>query len=400
MIKNSKKKLFTGLCVAAVVGLSSAGVRAQDKASLAPGTMDFLASTTISGYVDVMYAYDLAGAKAHGGTIGANGLGPRANDFTLAQFKLVLDKPLDKSDWAAGYRVDIVGGQDSGYASAGLGASNLTLNQAYVTARIPAGSGINLKFGKYYVPFGNEVFETPSNFNITRSYLFQFAQPTTLTGIEVGYTWGLPGGVTLDVLAGIANGWDIVADNDSSKTYYTQGRATFWDGKASIATGIIAGTEGGSTGDYRWLWDTVVTLKPIDKLTLSLNTDYGQESFVAGGHNTFYGASGILNYKWTDMLDTSFRAEFFSDRDGSNSGNTRTSPAGLGLGAGGFDWSTGGADLCALTSTVNFNIWKNLLTRVELRYAHSSEEGFAQSGGANNVKRDQFGFAVEAAYLF
>ena len=58
MIKNSKK-LFMGLCVAAVVGLFSAGVRAEDKGGIAPGTMDFLASTTISGYVDTSFEWQI-----------------------------------------------------------------------------------------------------------------------------------------------------------------------------------------------------------------------------------------------------------------------------------------------------------------------------------------------------
>lgn len=397
MNKNSRK-LFVGLCAAAVVGLFSAGVRAEDK--IAPGTMDFLASTTISGYVDVMYSYDFDGTDAQGATVGVGagaGIGPRFNDFTLAQFKLTLEKPLDKSDWAAGYRVDIVGGQDAPYASANLGAANLTLNQAYVNARIPVGNGLEVKAGKYYVPFGNEVFETPTNFNITRSNLFLYAQPTTLTGIEFHYAWDL-GGATLDTLVGIANRWDSVTDNNSSKDYYTQLRLTFWDGKASIASGIIAGTEGTGTGggafaggdneDYRWLWDSVVTIKPNDKWTFSLNGDVGQESFnnnaAAPGtaHNAFWGLSAIVHYKVSDKWDVAVRTEFFSDDEEGLAGNTRTGVA-------------GGVDTWAVTGTVNVNIWKNLLTRMELRYANASEDVFS-----NDPDDDQIQLVLEAAYLF
>ncbi len=395
MNKNSRK-LFVGLCAAAVVGLFSAGVRAEDK--IAPGTMDFLASTTISGYVDVMYSYDFDGSDQQGlspnGIAGAGGIGPRRNDFTLAQFKLTLDKPLDKSDWAAGYRVDIVGGQDAGYANPTLTTgNNITLQQAYVNARIPVGNGLEVKAGTYAAPFGSEVFETPSNYNITRSAIYLFAQPTSFTGIQFSYTWDL-GGATLDASAGIANNWNAVADTNSSKDYYGVLKVTWWDGKASIATGGVFGTEnvngtGDDDQDYRFLWDTVVTVKPNEKWTFSLNGDWGQESFNDTGtgtpHNAFWGLSGIVHYKVSDKWDVALRGEFFSDNEQFAAGNTRT-------------LFPGGVDVWSVTGTFNFNIWKNLLTRFEVRYANASELVF--NPFTTFAEDASLGIVFEAAYLF
>lgn len=395
MIKNSQK-LFGGLCAAAVVGLFSAGSRAEDK--IAPGTMDFLASTTISGYVSTTYSYDfLAGATSQGDTIAHAAIGPRFNNFSINQFKLVLEKPLDASDWSAGYRVDIVAGEDAGWTAGGLGTGtgDLALAQAYVSARIPVGSGITAKAGKHYQPFGNEVFESPSNFNITRSLLYLFAQPTTFTGIQFGYTWDLSGDVTLDLLAGVANGWDQTGTTElnSNKAYYTQATLTFWEGKAKFATGYVWSTEQddgtipGDTERDRWLWDSVLTVKPTDTLTLSLNGDWGQESFPGAPQNEFWGLSGTVNYKWSDLLDTTLRAEFFSDNEKGTAGNTRIEfVTGLGV--------PGGQDMWSLTGTANFNIWKNLLTRVELRYTKVNEDFYLDDDD------DQFIVALEAAYLF
>src|SRR6185503_7588193 len=124
LFMNSKKLLVSGLCAAAVVSLSTAGANAEEK--IAPKTLEFLEATTISGYVQASYVYNAK--KGVQGQNERNGQPPgyesgsdanhwRAFDnnvgFTLNAIKLVLEKPLGEGDWAAGYRVDLIFGQDA-----------------------------------------------------------------------------------------------------------------------------------------------------------------------------------------------------------------------------------------------------------------------------------------------
>src|ERR1043165_3686570 len=121
---NSKKLLVSGLCMAAIVSLSSTGANAEDK--IAPKTLEFLEATTISGYVEASYVYniksDIANINERNGHTPGETSAADANHFrafynkvgvTLNASKLVFEKPLGEGDWAAGYRADLIFGQDA-----------------------------------------------------------------------------------------------------------------------------------------------------------------------------------------------------------------------------------------------------------------------------------------------
>src|ERR1700757_2533588 len=65
-----------------------------------------IATTTLSGYVDTSAQWNIGTGNANlppyafGGTSKADG-------FNLNVVQLRIDKPLDESSWAAGYRVDL-----------------------------------------------------------------------------------------------------------------------------------------------------------------------------------------------------------------------------------------------------------------------------------------------------
>ena len=111
-------KWTVALAALGVVSLASAA-KAEEKAS---PVMTALASTTISGYVDTS-------AEWNPGTGNAN-LPPykfnspsKADGFNLDVIQLRIDKPLDESDWAAGYRADLWFGPDAnvlGTSSTGM----------------------------------------------------------------------------------------------------------------------------------------------------------------------------------------------------------------------------------------------------------------------------------------
>ena len=104
-------KWTLGLAAVGVVSWNSAA-SAQDAA--APSTvLTSLSSTTLSGYVDTSAQWNLGTGNANTPPYSFGGPS-KADGFNLNVVQLSLDKPLDESEWAAGYHVDLWLGPDAG----------------------------------------------------------------------------------------------------------------------------------------------------------------------------------------------------------------------------------------------------------------------------------------------
>src|SRR5262245_31788136 len=89
------------------------------------------------------------------------------------------------------------------------------LQEAYGAYKIPVGSGLTLKAGKFVTLLGYEVIESPNNLNFSRGYLFAFSTPFTHVGALAAYApvdW-------LSVTAGTVVGWDVARDNNSAMSF-------------------------------------------------------------------------------------------------------------------------------------------------------------------------------------
>src|SRR6266699_3202915 len=154
-----------------------------------------VAYTTLSGYVDTSAQWNV-------GT-GNDNLPPykfggssKADGFNLNVVQLRIDKPLDESSWAAGYRADLWLGPDantlvtaSTFHTSGAensGTADFAIRQAYVALRVPIRNGLDFKEGVFDSIVGYESVEGPSNPNYTRSYGHSL-EPQTHTGILASY---------------------------------------------------------------------------------------------------------------------------------------------------------------------------------------------------------------------
>ena len=195
-------KWTLALASAGVVSLNSI---ANADEHMANNLLNHVSKTTISGYVDTSAIW----AIGEGGNANFPG---RTNDgegyvdgFNLNVVQLSLASPLDESDWAAGYQVDLWLGPDSKWlASNTFGGDNadLGIKQAYVHLRAPVGNGLELKMGQFDTIIGYEVGSSPANPNFSRSYGF-FIEPFQHTGLLATY----PLTEELSFSAGIANSY-------------------------------------------------------------------------------------------------------------------------------------------------------------------------------------------------
>src|SRR6266513_5165361 len=160
-------KWTVGLAAVGVVNLASAA-KADEKLS---AVQTALSSTTISGYVDTSAQWNFGTGNVDNPPYKFGGAS-KADGFKLDVVQLTIAKPLDESEWASGYRVDLWFGPDANALktqSTGFGA-DLAIRQAYVALRTPVGNGIDWKIGVFDSIIGYESSESPNNPNFTRSY--------------------------------------------------------------------------------------------------------------------------------------------------------------------------------------------------------------------------------------
>src|SRR6266404_4977842 len=178
-------KWTVGLAAVGVVSLASAA-RAEEKVST---VMTALSSTTLSGYVDTSAQWnfgtgnDRLPAYKFGGSSKADG-------FNLDVIQLRIEKPLDETDWAAGYRVDLWAGPDANTLGTqsilAKGVGDFAIRQAYVTLRVPFMNGIDVRAGVFDSIIGYEWVESVRNANFTRSFGHTI-EPQTHTGLLATY---------------------------------------------------------------------------------------------------------------------------------------------------------------------------------------------------------------------
>jgi hypothetical protein len=452
---NRHKLLVAGLCAAGIVSLGSAGASAEER--IAPKTLEFLEATTISGYVEASYVYNVrhninaqnnenwddADVNNNGNDRARNGNAGGANSlrafdnnvgFTLNAIKLVFEKPLGEGDWAAGYRADLLFGQDARQLNQveGTGNPNFAngdvtaegtgvgtyIEQGYVAFRVPVGNGIDMKFGKFVALSGYEVIESPANLNFSRGLLFTWATPLSHIGLLGSYRFN----DQFDAQLGIVNGWNNWVDEDAEPAVIARMGWRNPSGTASVAFSAYYGrartadpgfAEGAvqPVASARLFFDGVANWKPQEKVLVGAEALWGSQdepNGVGSAHDQWWGVAGYVKVQLTDKVSVAGRAEYLNDNHGFLFADDHAS----------FDpihdtddpnvGSTNPprVQVFSLTGTVNFDVWRNMLLRAEVRWdqASSGADGAAANGDIRvrpfRPGNDQLTFAVDAVYSF
>jgi len=391
---------------------------------------------TLSGYVDTSYTYQFAGAGEYGSTGTNPGAGAPNNQhnalrqfdvsnntFNINAVKIALEKALpDKNEWAAGFRIDTIYGEDAKFlgdsalnfsntkngAGTTINDSGLALEQALVKFRIPIGNGLDIYAGKFVTFLGYEVIESPANLNFSRGLLFTNLIPLTHTGVYADYKFNS----TFEAKLGIVDGWNnstsssvgagngVNGNNDSSsfgKAITGQLNINAPGGNANITQSFIYSPDGepgvvGTAGNaFVGVYDIWGNWNPTfvkdNALLLGFNGDLGSDQGTG-----FWGLAFYAQYKFTKVFSLAGRAEYIHD-DRAPSGAAK-----FGAFAGAAGPLPGGVtpaqDDFAYTLTASFNVWDNLLTRVEYRI---DDDCGASTGIGHQINNE---ISLNAVYSF
>jgi hypothetical protein len=386
-------KWTVALAALGVVSLASAA-KAEEKPS---SVMTALASTTLSGYVDTSAQWNPGTGNTYVPPYKFNSPS-KADGFNLDVIQLRIEKPLDEAEWAAGYRVDLWAGPDANVLGTqsvltGGSKSDFAIRQAYVSLRTPIGNGIDWKIGVFDSVVGYESVESPNNPNYTRSYGHSI-EPQTHTGVLGSYRFN----DMVSASVGIANTigpsinsrafTPVQVSNDYAESYKTyMGSVAItapesfgWASGSTLYGGIVNGFNNSVLGSglgvptlNAYVGGTLAT--PVTGLRLGaawdlLSIDTIPHSGAFAGSKLeadIWSIAGYASYQATEKLSFHGRVEYVS-------GDIDQGFDSIAVG----NFGRGNA-IYAVTATAQYDLWKNVISRVEFRWDHV-EHGLAFGG--------------------
>jgi hypothetical protein len=382
------------LAAAGIVSVPSL-LRADDEQKPS-SVITSLSATTISGYVDTSAQWNM-GTGNMGTPTYVFGGSQKADGFNLNAVKLSIQKDAEASDaWGAGYKFDMMFGPDAntlatqtGGAQTAFPGRDIAVRQAYVDLHMPIGNGLGIKMGVWDTVLGYEVTDALSDPNFTRSYGYTI-EPVEHTGIIATYQ------VTenFSLNAGIANthGPNINArafntgagaplsgpKAESYKTYLgsialTAPKSWGFLAGSTLSGGVVSGYSafagtGGNGADQTsgYIGGTMNT--PLSSLKIGAAYDYAGVSAQPLSGSTYANATALyVLWQATEKMSLNWRGEYASSNTG----------------------VFGASKVFASTVTVQYDLWKNVLSRVEFRWDHAADGsnpygGKVTPGGLSN----------------
>ncbi len=393
-------KWTLGLAAVGVVSLTSASSARADETKISQ-LNTALSNTTISGYVDTSAQFT---PQSTTGAAPNYYYGNAANSINLNVVDIAIDKPEDESPWASGYHVEFFVGP----VAQAMGLNN-DIRQAYITLRTPVGNGIDWKVGIFDTIVGYESTSTYNNPNYSHSYGYNM-EPTTHTGILGTYKatdW-------LSAQFGVAdesyNGFGGYNVGTPSAGLYrpsfmwgptlTAPDSFGWAKGATLsAATIITGGNTANNSDpapgyhgsgAKTIYVGATLPTPIAALTTGASFDYLTAADVSANE---WDAALYASYKFNDKLSLNLRGEYFEGRplDTAGAYNNVT-----------FNNIPPAAYNQAqeLTATLQYALWANVLTRLEVRWDHSNGTGYQYFTNAGTGEQNAFMLAAQAVYQF
>jgi len=374
------------LGLAAVGAVSLASVASAEEAKMSQ-VQTALSNTTLSGVVDVGYSQQLGDVRNSHDHFTRNsatfytpsyGIGNYADGFSLNQVIISLDKPLEADKaWSAGYHVDL------NWGDAAVNFNDSPIRQAYVALNTPVGNGINWKIGVFDGVTGYEGNTLSANPNYSRSYGWQ-VNPATFTGIIGSYQII----DAIGVQAGYVNrdeSFSSLGASDNRRqahSYILTASFTapesfgFLKGSA-LNLQTVQGFDNESVDNYS---ASLTLATPVAGLKFGFAYDYVQ-SLAESSDGAIYGM--YATYQATDKLGFALRGEYITAQD---------------LGDQFDNWVYKNGE--EVTATISYNLWENVLTRVEFRWDHSENDTAYYFGRGGDGYHNAFLVAANVAYKF
>ncbi len=317
----------------------------------------------------------------------------KQDGFNLDAVDVKIAKSEDETGWSAGYVAELSYGPDAMAIDGGA----YPIRQAFVQMGVPVGNGLDWQLGRWDNLLGYESSDAMKNPNYTRSYGYT-VEPTEHTGLLATYKFG----DALTVQAGVADTVTTTAYSvndrvttfgtapiESKKGFVSLATLTAPDSWGSfkgstLAAGFDDG-QGAASHNREEVYVGTTINTPITGLTFGGSWDalFHMDAPVDGtdtdeGYFTAY--AGYVSYKATDKLTLNGRVEYATgtvlgvladDANGTPTVATDGGPVGIGNPL---------DKVLAVTGTVQYDLWANVISRLEIRWDHACNGADAFGG--------------------
>ncbi|MBX7148569.1 porin [bacterium] len=366
-----KKLIYTGLLAAMVMASTSA--RANGTPAPAPASEGL----EISGAVDIVGGWQHDDKDAAGTTGSIGGLADYDNGAAIGNtsngdhFRMVVNQVEVDLQKSFGENIRLRADLDfrdlANTNGTGAGGDVVNVEQAYVTANIAAGNGIEFLFGKFNAPVGVESVDSRDNWLISYAAPYRYMTPTSVTGAKIYYAFS----DLVDLHVGVVNNLNAAGFGDSRIPSALVRLGFNWGEEGRESTLGISGGFGPETAgnsDFDFYGDVDFMWAASDTISVAAEGVYrSSDTGVAGGNKrTAIAGLAALNYKASDVWDITGRVGYIWEMDPIGITDPASTTGGAYTGLGG----TTGFEGTSLSGTlgVGYQIADGAKMKLEYRY--------------------------------
>lgn len=230
---------------------------------------------------------------------------------------------------------------------------------------------------------GTETWLSVENPTVSRSLVYTFGGPRSLTGLAVSLP--LPFGARYTQV--VANGWDRISDDNGGKTFGGRFDLGFLDDGFAGASWLYGAEQPGEPGPKRFaanLFAEVPLVTGVLRLhadaTAGHEEDRGQPGPLGVRDAAWYGMAATLALT-VDLVSVALRGDWFRDEQGAVLPDATGLPLGLRH-----------LDVGNVTLTIAAALLDHIWFRVEWRYDRADQRVFGRNG--NHRDQNTFGFEM------
>ncbi len=204
-------------------------------------------------------------------------------------------------------------------ASAGLFMNAFVLEQAYATANIPVGNGIEFLLGRFNTPIGFEAVDVIDNDMISKSVISTGLRSSNTTGMKIYYAFSDLVDFHFYVVNTLTQDSDVKINDVPSFGL----RLGFnWGEEGSESTFGISGQFGpetrASNKHFTYLGDLDLSWWITEAFNLGLEGIFRRDNAFGGSNTEYMGGLLNLKYVFSDVWDGTLRFAYAKQFDPSN----------------------------------------------------------------------------------